>query len=544
MNKSTQKSILFALIAFGLIVFAMGVRYINRMFFNCIELTLLRSGIYIFLFTAWGFSIHTRIIQTQVRRYLLTITALMVLWLMLRSVKYSINSINVSRMLWYFYYLPMLFIPMLSVFVSFSLGKSGDFRLPSWTKLFYVPTAILFLFVLTNDLHQSVFSFPSGIMTDRDYCYENGYFLIFCWELMCAGSSFIIMLLKCRIPHSKQIRLLPFILLFISIAYTAAYIYRIHWVWFLAGDFTVTQCLLFACIYESCIRCGLIQSNMGYDELLEATSLPVQITDSEFNTKYISSAMQEPLPESMLRDMTQDAVKLNENTLLKRHRLRRGWVFWNEDILKLNNIQKELELTGDELKDTGDVLSAENAQRARLLKLTEENRLYDEMERQTAKQISMLRERLDELKKTENISKGRHLLGQIIVIGTYIKRRNNLIFVGVQQGFISVQELRLCLNESAENLNLYGITCRATVKGEGKLTIEQAANIYDLFEAVVEAGIEFLDSLLVFIEADPHPEVNICISGTESLSDLKIHFPELNLDRDEDGLQYITCSFF
>ena len=544
MNKSTQKSILFALIALGLIVLAMGVRYINRMFFNCLELTLLRSGIYIFLFASWGFSIHTRIIQTQVRRYLLTITALMVLWLMLRSIKYSINSINASRILWYLYYLPMLFIPMLSLFVSFSLGKPGDFRLPDWSKLFYVPTAILFLFVLTNDLHQSVFSFPSGIMTDRYYRYENGYFLIFCWEVLCAGSSFIIMMLKCRIPHSKQIRLLPFMLLFISIAYTAAYIYKIHWVWFLAGDFTVTQCLLFACIFESCIRCGLIQSNMGYDELLEATSLPVQITDSEFNTKYISSAMQEPLPESIIMDMTQDAVKLDENTLLKRHRLRRGWVFWKEDILKLNNIQKELELTCDELKDTGDVLSAENAQRARLLKLTEENRLYDEIEMQTAKQISMLRERLDELKKTEDASKGRQLLGQIIIIGTYIKRRNNLIFVGAQQGHISVQELRLCLNESAENLNLYGINCRATVKGEGRLTIEQAANIYDLFEAVVEAGLESLDSLLVFIEADPHPNVNICVSGTGPLSALKIHFPELKLEQDEDGLQYITCSFF
>ena len=70
------------------------------------------------------------------------------------------------------------------------------------------------------------------------------------------------------------------------------------------------------------------------------------------------------------------------------------------------------------------------------------------MEAQTARQIAMLQERLTELKNTDDPAQAERLLGQIIVIGTYIKRRNNLIFVGVQRGSISVQELRLCLNES------------------------------------------------------------------------------------------------
>ena len=61
-------------------------------------------------------------------------------------------------------------------------------------------------------------------------------------------------------------------------------------------------------------------------------------------------------------------------------------------------------------------------------KLTEENRLYDMMEAQTARQIAMLRNLLDELQKTENPDRARHLLGQVIIIGTYIKRRSNLIF--------------------------------------------------------------------------------------------------------------------
>ena len=84
-----------------------------------------------------------RIVQVQVRHYMLAISALMVLWILLRSIKFSIDNIDAERLLWYFYYFPMLFIPMLSVFVSQSLGKGEDFRLPRWTKLLYLPTLLL-----------------------------------------------------------------------------------------------------------------------------------------------------------------------------------------------------------------------------------------------------------------------------------------------------------------------------------------------------------------------------------------------------------------
>ena len=201
--------------------------------------------------------------------------------------------------------------------------------------------------------------------------------------------------------------------------------------------------------------------------------------------------------------------------------------------------RQELELTCDELRDVGDVLAAENAQHARLLKLTEENRLYDMMEAQTARQIAMLQERLTELKKTDDPARAERLLGQIIVIGTYIKRRNNLIFVGVQRGSISVQELRLCLNESAENLCLYGAECSALIKGDGQLSIEQATAAYSLFEAVVEAELDSLRSLLVSIEVGDALHMNLCISGEAPLRHLKDSFPALEWEEDEDGLQYV-----
>ena len=540
MSKATKKTILFALGVLALIAFAMWLRYASRNIFHSPAVSHLRSGIYVFLFSAWCYSLWIRIVQTQVRRYLVAISALMVLWILLRSIKFSIENTDAERWLWYFYYFPMLFIPMLSVFVSRSLGKGEDFRLPRWSKLLYFPTLLLLLLVLTNDLHQQVFSFPSGVLSDRAYRYEGGYFLVLGWEALCAGFAFLSMVKNCRIPRSRRIRWLPLVPFALSLAYVYAYVQKIHWVWVLAGDMTVAQCLIFASILECCIQCGLIQSNLGYDELFEATSLPVQITDRAFRSQYVSVAMQGALPQSELRQMQQDAVHLGNDTLLKRHRLRRGWVFWKEDISALHQIRKELELTRDELRDTGDVLAAENAQRARWLKLTEENRLYDMMEAQTARQIAMLRDLLSELQKTEDPDRARHLLGQVIIIGTYIKRRSNLIFVGVQRGAISAQELRLCLNESSENISVYGADCKAIVKGEDQLTVEQATQVYDLFEAVVETELESLRALLISIEVGKWVEVALCVSAAEPLCGLRARFPGLEWEQDEDGLQYVT----
>ena len=539
MSKATKKSLLYALAALGLIALAMWLRYASRTVLHSPVYNHLRSGIYIFLLCAWCHSVRVRIVQTQVQRYLLAISMLMVLWLLLRSIKFSIANTDAERWLWYFYYVPILFIPMLSVFVSQSLEKSEDFHLPRWTKLLYVPTVLLLLLVLTNDLHQRVFSFPSGILSDAAYRYERGYFFVLGWELFCAALSLFMIVTKCRIPHTKRVRWLPLVPFALSLAYVYAYVEKIHWVWVLAGDMTVAQCLMFTGIFESCIQCGLIQSNRGYDELLEATTLPVQITDETFCTKHASATMRPPLPQSELRQITQDTVQLDDDTLLKRHKLRRGWAFWKEDVSELNQLRQELELTCDELRDVGDVLAAENAQHARLLKLTEENRLYDMMEAQTARQIAMLQERLTELKKTDDPARAERLLGQIIVIGTYIKRRNNLIFVGVQRGSISVQELRLCLNESAENLCLYGAGCSALIKGDGQLSIEQATAAYSLFEAVVEAELESLRSLLVSIEVGEALHMNLCISGEAPLRHLKDPFPALEWEEDEDGLQYV-----
>ena len=87
MSKVTKKRFLYVLGVLALIAFAMWLRYASRQIFHSPAVNHLRSGIYVFLFSAWCYSIWMRIVQTQVRRYLLAISVLMVLWILLRGMR-------------------------------------------------------------------------------------------------------------------------------------------------------------------------------------------------------------------------------------------------------------------------------------------------------------------------------------------------------------------------------------------------------------------------------------------------------------------------
>ena len=138
---------------------------------------IVRSLIYIALYIGWGISVSKRIIQTQVRHYMVSVSGLMVFWFVIRTIKYFfITDIGIIRQLWYWFYLPMLFIPLFSLFVAISLGKPENARLSKTALLLlYIPTLLCLLLVLTNDLHQLVFAFSEGKeWTDNNIIMPSG----------------------------------------------------------------------------------------------------------------------------------------------------------------------------------------------------------------------------------------------------------------------------------------------------------------------------------------------------------------------------------
>ena len=508
----------------------------------CAEvLSIVRALIYIGLLAAWGISVQTRIIQTQVRRYLLVIAGLMLLWLTLRTVKYNTYHMTAERFLWYGYYLPMLFIPVLAVLVALSLGKPENYRLPKWTHFLYLPSALLFLLVLTNDLHQLVFFFPTGVLSTREYDYGIGYYVVLAWMVLCAAAALVIILAKCRIPQSRRYLWLPVVPFALALGYCAAYIKGVYWVWLLAGDLTVSMCLIITAIFESCIQCSLIQSNTHYAELFHASTIGALITDRDFsvacaaeNARSVDSQTLMAAAESPV--VTADGIRISEAPI------RWGHVFWEDDISPMLAVLKELDDTREELQSYGSILQAENAQKARRKKLEEQERLYRAMQEKAAAPAVRLSNLAKALQGVQDADAARFLLWKMTVIGAYLKRRSNLIFLADRDGMVPVSEVALCLNESMDNLRLHVRRCASRLDFEGELRLETAAALYDFFEAAIELAMDDLSGTAANVTRKEDACVlSLMLQCGTDLTSLRAAYPDASVEN-EDGVWYCTLS--
>lgn len=454
---------------------------------------MIRSAIYIELFIAWGVSLHRRIIQPQVRRYLTSISVLVVFWMTVRTIRYSLDEcIWLMRYLWYLYYLPMLLIPLLAVFVALSLGKPDNFRLSKWTGLLYIPTAALLLLVLTNDLHQFVFVFPEdAIVWVNDYSYALGYFLAVGWVVSCTITVLVVMLIKCRIPHSRTVLMLPFAPAVVALIYGVLYYFRVPWLKFLTGDMTVVFCLLIVAILECCIECGLIQSNTGYEELFMVSRLGAQITNQE-NAVCLASANARALTEEQRISTKTQTVSADKSMIVKSQPIGFGHVLWQENVAELTEAIEQIEENCRDLAEHNRIRQENLKTRKKILALQEKNRVSDLLHRETAGQIDLIDRMLAQYDTETDDRKRSRLLGGAAVVGAYIKRYGNLLLIGERTETADIRDLARCFDESFINLELLGVNCLHTLPSDIILATKDMLQVYRSFEAAVETSLSDL----------------------------------------------------
>lgn len=499
---------------------------------------LARTVIYIGIYIAWGISVNRRIVQTPVRRCLLSVAGLMVFWFLVRSIKYYFvaSPSLASRMMWYLYYLPMSFIPLASFYIAILLGKGEYDTLPRWARWLSVPTALCILLVLTNDLHQFVFSFPPDVMwSDKNNSYKIGYYIVIGWESLCALAAFGLMVQKCRLAQKKKY--LPFLLLAGSILYALIYSSGVEWMRLIGGDITAGQCLMFSGILESCIQCGLIQTNTGYEQLFESGTIGAQITDGTFRTQFASSNAP-LLGEERMREAESKPVYLNKDTLLKSSSIRGGHIFWQEDVRDITELLEQLEENQKTIAESNCIEEENYKTKIKINALREKNRLYARLQRQTTHQVDLLDALLTQCERETSLEIARSLLARVSVIGAYVKRRGNLIFIGEKSGATDTAELSACLEESFTGLQYMEVACAMDIPEGQKIPVAGAERVYDFFESTLEAALDDLRSiwmkgrimekeLLFFMEVE---------SGTD-LSKLSVFADSCNW---EDGVWRFT----
>ena len=507
-----------------------------------------RTSIYLGMYCAWVIYLNKHVVYKRMRQCLTVIGCLMVFWFFLRTVKYHIFQDPLStHICWYLYYFPMILIPTLGLNASFLLEEEHD-KVKKRSIFLLFSAMLLIISVFTNDLHQLVFRFSGRPpLSDRDYSYGILFIVIQGWIIFCLIWMEIMLIRKSRIPGRKQFWLpvIPGILL---LGWNIGNLLRLPLIKTIAGDMTAVCCLLMAAIYQGCILCGLIQTNNRYFELFQTSGgLDAEITDDSFQRYYHSGDFPELSPE--LRKIVINRSAVQEQGIRINHiPIRGGHLFWSEDISVLLDQYQDIREQQEELTARNRLLQKTYQKEAERRKTEEQNRLLNMIQNQTAGQLELLSQLMDELERTESREHYDRILGKIVVVGTYLKRRKNLVLTQYASdgNLLTMEDLRQSLAESCDSLKLCKIRAAYYVEnGEVQLNADDILKCYDTFEWLVERLFDTMQSVFYRVsQIDDALRISVHIVAEADLRGLMSERPELNVQQEDENEWFIGCIVF
>lgn len=491
-----------------------------------------RAALYLLLFVLWGYSLDQRIIQKPVLHCLRLMDVLMLIWLTLRTLKYEVvTDMTVARYLWYLYYLPIIFIPLLGVYIAIFLGKSENYQLSKKSWLLSLIPAALFLAVITNDLHQQVFVFESGIPGVPDnkvFFHRPVYFVILVWVVGCVCFSIVQLLKKTRLPSIGKRRMMPFVLSCVMLLYGVLYLLGFQVVRDVFGDMNVMFCLFYAAIYESCIHCRMIQSNTGYVELYEATTLASCIADQNGHILLHSRTA----GENMVCPQEGESIVCPDGMRISVAPVKDGFVIWGDNVQHLTELRARLDENKRKKENNKKKLKDAYLVQKQLYELTEKNHIYDELEEKHKKQTERIKELLEQCRNAKP-PKMREHMKEILLLGTYIKRSANLYFLSQEYEKLPQQELRLTIDELVRAMNSCEVECGVVYLTTKPIASKEVERLFELLKTITEMTIRELDSLFISVSDQ---EMNLSVECMTDLSE--IPSAEVMVYR-EDGLWLI-----
>lgn len=505
-----------------------------------------RACTYLGIYCAWVIYLNKHVVQKKMRQYLTAIGCLMVCWFFLRTVKYHILLDPLGgHICWYLYYIPMILIPTFGLSATL-LMDGEEKKTTKWiTGILLFFSVVLIVCVLTNDLHQQVFRFEGPIpYSDKNYSYGILFMLIQFWIIACLVIMEILLVKKSRIPDRKRFWL-PVIPGLLLLGWNIANLLRLPFIKTFAGDMTAICCLFMAAIFQGCILCGLIQTNSRYFELFQATGgLDAEITDNSFRRYYFSGEFPELSKD--LRDSIIAKSSVQERGIRINHLpVKGGHLFWSEDISVLLDQYQDIQEQQEELTARNQLLRKTYKKEAERRKLEEQNRLLNIIQSQTSRQYELLSHYMEKLEQTESREEYELILSKIVVVGTYLKRRKNLMLTrySSREDSLTMADLKQSLAESCENLKLCEIKAAYFVQDKEKqLRADDVLKCYDFFEWLVEQLFDVMNSVFFRVtHIEEELQISVHIVSQEDIRPYLAEKPGLLIEQEEEQEWFIRC---
>ena len=504
-----------------------------------------RTSIYLGIYCAWVIYLNKHIVHKRMRQCLTAIGCLMVFWFFLRTIKYHVFQDPLSEHIcWYLYYLPMLLIPTLGLNAALLLEEKENAKIRKNHVLLLVFAVVLIICVFTNDLHQQVFRFYlKPPYSDNSYGYGFIFLIIQIWIIFCLSAMDVILVRRSKTSGKKRFWL-PVIPGIVLLGWNIGNILRLPFLSAIAGDLTAICCLCIAAIFQGCILCGLIPTNSRYFELFQSTgNLDAEITDETFQRYYYTGNFPE-----LSKDMRECVIagsSMQENGTLIRHiPVKGGHLFWTEDISALLDQYQDIQEQQEELTERNQLLQMTYQKEAARRKLEEQNRLLNMIQDQTYRQYELLSMYMKKIEQTDSREECDILLSKIVVVGTYLKRRKNLVLTrySSQGDSLTMADLKQSLAESCENLKLCKIRTAYFVQDKEKLLhADDVLRCYDFFEWLIEQLFDVVNSIFFRVtQIEEKLQISVHVVCLADIRDFLAERPDLLIQQEEQEW-FIRC---
>ncbi|SMP65638.1 histidine kinase N-terminal 7TM domain-containing protein [Anoxynatronum buryatiense] len=467
---------------------------------NGLENTLSYLG-FMMVIVVWSGFLLMRISEKASQQKLFAISGLLLFWMLVRTIKIMTQSSPFDRALWYLFYIPLTFLPVLLLWVGQILINTDSSpmgrRLRNASMLV---SCLLSLLVLTNDVHQRVFYFyrgTSGNMYDLYYSYGWVYYFIFFWSFFLIF-VFVFLAMKEK-TESKWKRAVPLLLLLTaSTVYFGGYSLGISLM--RQSEFSIAYGIFALAFLEICFRNRLIPNNTQLGKLLHKAPVNLHILSDTMQVEYETECARQ-LPETLAEHLKQQMAKENlsmsfrlpgcENYLYDVNRIQGGYAVVTQSLDTVIQMRKTLEQQNRTIEGQNQVLTRTLNIEGELVRLRTQQQLYDQIETVVKDKVKTINSHVNQWFKKEGAERNTDVmqrrLAHIKVIVNYCKRRIQLALLEAGGEDCSGAEIALWLRESlweAENMGIMGMV---TETDNITLSSKSASILYDDFQELLES---------------------------------------------------------
>lgn len=480
---------------------------------------------YAIFFTFWSVRLYYKLYEKKTRKYILSIGILIVIWMFIRITKSVVEVDLLKRLMWYLYYIPLIFIPTIYYICSLSLNKN----LSKKRKIIlYLISSILFLLVITNDIHQLVFKFPNGVSDFDNYKHNIGYYVISLWIFYLFGGGMFLLAIK-RYKNKKDIKsFLPILILIIGIVYTVLYVLDVKYIRDI--NMSVMNSVLICLGIEIAFYLELIPNNSKYIKRLENSNLNINIVSIDGKTIYTTKTF--TMPSFILRDIKKSRVKKQyrkDNIIYDIKKDNDSYVVIKKDITNLLNLKKEVNKKRKQLLKQQESIKLEEKVKKELYQINLRKEVISKIEKSLYNKKNIIKEILskDDLTKYD--------LEKIKRLMIYSKKKSQIIISELNDENFNEKDVKNIISELINSMSYLNVSGFVVVKNKFNIDGSIMSLLYDIVYDVIESISD--KTMMIYINYDKNILIKILIDDKIDINikqDNRVKYKKIDLGTDTE----------